>query len=168
MTVLRGNGAVVNSAIVMACAEGLIKSHNANLLKSNGGYLVFTKFWAQSLLHRMGYVKRRASTKSKVLVSEFDILKNQFLFDIKSIVDIEEIPPELIINWDHTGLDYVPVSSWTMAKEGSKRVEIAGIDDKRQITAVFAGTLASEFLPPQLIYKGKTPRCLPNVEFPKD
>ena len=53
-----------------------------------------------------------------------------------------------------------------MAKEGSKRVEIAGLDDKRQLTAVFAGTLSGEFLPPQVIYKGKTPKCLPNIEFP--
>ncbi len=55
-----------------------------------------------------------------------------------------------------------------MAKEGSKRVEIAGIDNKRQITAVFAGTMAGEFLPPQLIYQGKAAKCLPLVEFPSD
>ena len=35
------------------------------------------------------------------------------------------------------------VSSWTMAKEGSKRVEIARIDDKRQITIVFGGTMTA-------------------------
>ena len=40
---------------------------------------------------------------------------------------------DLAINWDQTGMHYIPVSSWTMAKEG---VEICGIDDKRQITAV--------------------------------
>ncbi len=55
-----------------------------------------------------------------------------------------------------------------MAKDGSKRVEIAGIDDKRQITAVFAGTMAGEFLPPLLIYQGKTAKCLPLVEFRSD
>ena len=32
---------------------------------------------------------------------------------------------------------YVPVSDWTMEKCGAKMVEIAGIDYKRQITAVF-------------------------------
>ena len=69
-------------------------------------------------------------------------------------MEMEEIPEDLIINWDHTGLHYSPVSSWTMAKEGSKRVEIAGLDDKRQLTAVFfAGTLSGEFLPPKIIYK---------------
>ena len=114
----------------------------------------------------MGFVKHRATTKSKVLVSDFDDLKKQFLFDIKAFTEMEEIPEDLVINWDHTGLHYVPVSSWTMAKEGSKRVEIAGLDDKKQLMAVFAGTLSGEVLPPQIIYKGKTPKCLPSVEFP--
>ena len=32
-----------------------------------------------------------------------------------------------------------------MAKEGSKRIAIAGTEDKRQITAVFAGSMAGDF-----------------------
>ena len=80
------------------------------------------------------------------------------------MVELDEIPPQLIINWDQTAIYYVPVGSWTMELEGAKRVEIAGKDDKRQITAVFAGSMAGDFLPIQLVYKGKTPRCLPNVE----
>lgn len=35
-----------------------------------------------------------------------------------------------------------------------------------QITAVFAGTMSGEFLPPQIIYAGKSTRCLPSVKFP--
>ncbi len=54
-----------------------------------------------------------------------------------------------------------------MAKEGSSRVEIVGLGDKRQITAVLACTLSGKFLPPQLIYSGKTCRYLPTVSFPK-
>ena len=50
-----------------------------------------------------------------------------------------------------------------MEREGTKRIEILGIDDKRQITAVFAATKAGDFLPIQIIYKGKTKRSLPNV-----
>ena len=41
-------------------------------------------------------------------------------------------------------------------------------DDKRQITAVFAGSLACDFLPPQLVYKGTMARCLPQMKFPDD
>ena len=93
-------------------------------------------------------------------------MKAQFLFDVKTIVVMEDIPADLIINWDHTGLNYVPVSNWTMAAQGSKRVEIGGIDDKRQITAVFAGTMSGLFLPPQIIYQGNTTKCLPPFKFP--
>lgn len=112
-------------------------------------------------------MERRASTKAKVSVAEFDAYKAQFVFDVTSIIEMEEIPPDLVINWDHTGIHYVPVSNWTLAEEGSKRVAIAGVDDKRQITAVFAGTRTGKFLPPQIIYAGKSKRCLPaSVKFP--
>ena len=53
--------------------------------------------------------------------------------------------------------------------EGTKRVEIAAVDDKRQITALFACTLSGKFLPMQLIYQGTTSKRLPkNVQFPSD
>ena len=55
-----------------------------------------------------------------------------------------------------------------MAAKGSRRVEICGLSDKRQITGVFCGTLLGDFLPLQLIYGGKTPRCLPAYSFPED
>ena len=53
-------------------------------------------------------------------------------------------------------------------EEGSKCVEIIGKDDKRQTTAVLAGTLNGDFLPVQLVYKGTTKRCLPAFKFPED
>ena len=60
----------------------------------------------------------------------------------------------------------MPISSWTMEKEEAKRVEMVAKDDKRQMTAVFSGSLSGDFLPPQLIYEGKTTRCLLCFEFP--
>ena len=165
---LRENGAVVNTAIAIACAEGIIRNKDSNLLAANGGHIALTKSWSRHLLERMGYVKRRASTKAKVDIADFEAVKEQFLFNIRVVVEMEEIPHDLIINWDQTGIHYIPVGSWTMEKEGAKRVEIAAVDDKRQITAVFAATLTGDFLPPQLIYKGTTPRCLPAVPFPQD
>lgn len=160
-------GAVINSAITIGVAEGIIKKQHSSLLACNGGYISLTKTWALSILKRMGYVKRRASTKAKVPVAEFESHKALFLNDIKSIMIMDEVPPELVINWDHTGINYVPVSNWTMAKQGSKRIEIFGKDDKRQITAVFAGTMSGDFLFPQILYAGKTSRCLPSVQYPK-
>ena len=54
------------------------------------------------------------------------------------------------INWDQSGINYnMLVSQWTVTKQG---VEIAGVTDKHQITGVFTGRLARDFLPVQLIY----------------
>ena len=55
-----------------------------------------------------------------------------------------------------------------MEVEGSKRVEVAGKDGKKQITAVLGGSCVGDFLPPKMIYEGKTPRCLPNHDFPEN
>jgi hypothetical protein len=93
-------------------------------------------------------------------------VKKSFLDDLVATVEMEEIPAELILNWDQTGIKMVPSSSWTMERKGVKRVEMTGVDDKRQITAVFCGSLIRDFLPVQLVYKGKTPRCHPRFAFP--
>ena len=53
-----------------------------------------------------------------------------------------------------------------MDAKGSQQVEIMGISNKHQITAVFYGALTGELLPPQLIYQGKTSVCLPRYSFP--
>ena len=100
--------------------------------------------------------KKTCKYRWKISAANFAQLKAQLLFDVQVIREMEEVPEDLIINWDQTGIHYVPVSNWTMQQEGSKRVEIAGLDDKRQITAIFAGTTKGDFLPPQLIYQGKT------------
>ena len=59
---------------------------------------------------------------------------------IHQAVTVPSIPPELINNWGHTGFNYVPVSNWTTEVSGSNTVPIVDLDDKRQITVVFAGT----------------------------
>ena len=55
-----------------------------------------------------------------------------------------------------------------MEKEGAKRVEIIGSDERRQITALFTVSMAGDFLAPQLIYQGKTVKCHPKINFPPD
>ena len=114
----------------------------------------------------MNFVQRKATTaKSKLADVNFKEKRKEFLDDSVSIVELEEIPPELVLNWDQTGIKLVPLASWTMYERRSRRVELVGISDKRQITAVFCGSLMGSFLPIQLIYKGKTDRCHPHVDF---
>ena len=83
-------------------------------------------------------------------------------------MEMEEISPELILNWDQTGVNIVPSNTWTMDKQGTKRVDIARANNRHLITAVFCGSLVGDFLLVQVIYKGKTPHCHPRYEFPSE
>ena len=158
---VREGGGVVTTAIKVAAATAIIRKADRNLLAEHGGSITITKDWAKSLLFRINFVKRRGSSTAK----------EQFVIDVNAVIEMEDIPQQLVFNWDQTGISIVPGSSWTMAVKGSKRVETVGMGDKRQITAVFCGAMSGEFLPPQIIYRGKTgktPACLPRYKFPSD
>lgn len=53
--------------------------------------------------------------------------------DLKLTVTIENIPPELILNWNQTSQH----CSFIKMDNGSKCVQVNGIDDKQQITVLF-------------------------------
>ena len=71
------------------------------------------------------------------------------------------IPDELILNRDQTPSKFVAASKVIMAEQGSKHVAIAGGSDKRCITLIVTESVSGKLLPLQVIYKGKTGRCLP-------
>ena len=77
-----------------------------------------------------------ASTTTKYLVNDFDAIKGQFLADIVMVKELQEISDDLILNWDHTGINIVPSSAWTMDQKGQQHVDLLALDDKRQITAI--------------------------------
>ena len=54
------------------------------------------------------------------MVCDFENIKVNFLNDVFAIVKMEDILDELILNWDHTPMNIVPGSSWTMAQKRSK------------------------------------------------
>ena len=136
LNTIRQVGGIINYHIAIATEKGVIKLKDSNLLVENGGHVDINKDWAKRLLGRINLVKRRMTTKAKICPATFDNLKKQYLADICSIVFMGKIPMDLIINWDHTGIKYVPISNWTLECKGVKHVEIAGGEDKRQLTAV--------------------------------
>lgn len=42
-------------------------------------------------------------------MKSFEASKEQFLVDMKAVVEVEDIPFNLIVNWDQTGVHYIPV-----------------------------------------------------------
>ena len=103
---MRMVGGVVNTAIVMAAAEGIIASRDSGKLREHGGLIQITKAWAKSLLVRMGYVKRKCSNPGKISVSHFKELQDTFLTDIQAEVVMNEIH----MNLSSTGIKQL--SNW--------------------------------------------------------
>ena len=135
-------GGVVNTMVAITTAKALTKDH-----------LELGKSWAQSLFHRLGFICRMKTTgKVKIPVGVQKEAELRFLHRIVKNVEKRPIPPSLTINFDQTPSNYVQVSSTTMDQKGESNVPIAGISDKRSITATFSITLGNKFLPMQLIY----------------
>ena len=166
---VREGGGVVTARVAIAAARAIILTQDRSQLIELGGHIELTQAWAYSLLCRMKFVKRKATTaKSKFSNANFAEVKKEFLNDLAAVVELEEIPPQLVLNWDQTGIKLVPVSSHTMDRQGCNRVEVTEVTDKRLITALFCGSLTGDFLPVQVIYQGKTNRCHPKFSFPPD
>ena len=163
---LRLSGGVVNRAIVIAAAKGIVEYNKPELLCEHGGTMQLGKKWADSLLSRMNFVKRKATKAVRKVPTDFPEIKLAFLKRIPDFVQEHKIPPDLIINWDQTGAKYVPTSEWTLAEEGSRQVDVIGKEDKREMTVLLSCTMSGVILPPHLIYCGKTDKCHPNIKFP--
>ena len=117
----------------------------------------------------MNFVKRKAIyTAQEIPPADFETIKAGLLSRVSTTVTENRIPSHLIINWDQTALPLLPTGEWTSAKEGSKHVVVAGFGDKRQVTRVFCSTMEGEFLPPQILYEGRTERCHPANSFPAE
>lgn len=131
---IRENGGIVNSTIVKSVALGVVEAEDKTLLEENGGHVNISRDLAYRIQKRMNLAKRRGSTSAKITVNDFEEKKEKFISQVKTLINTHNIPEDLIINFDHTGINILPISNWTMEVKGTKKVKIVGMDDKRQIT----------------------------------
>ena len=165
---MRESVSVINYNIIRAIAIGIIVANDRTLSKENGGSIELGKKWCESISKRLGYVKMKATTAKPIIVPGLaKEIGLTFYNDINENIQAHEIPHETVINIDQTPLLFVLISKYTLAKKGSSRVSVPGTSNDRQITGTFAVTMAGSFLPFQLTYQGKTPRCQPEFNFPK-
>ena len=163
---LRRHGTRVNSKIVMGTARGIVIRRAHQLLHEKGGEKKITRDWARSLLLRIKFSRRKGTRKAKKNLGNEEQVALQFHNMVHTIIKEKNIPPCLVITADEQFSAIVPGGNWTMAEKGSTQVEIAALDDKREITLfpAFSGDL--KMLDPQLIYHGTTTQCHPDVSFP--
>ena len=91
---------MINAAITVAVGKGIVKNTDSPYKDVEP-----TKDWAKYLLTRMGLVKRKVSTSAKMSVENFEEKRELFLYEVKLVVEMEEIPAELVINFDQTELN---------------------------------------------------------------
>ena len=95
---------MITTGITIAADKAIVCKFNPTLFdETNGPALELTPNWAKSLLYRMGFAKRKGCSTKKLMVHNFEELKEQFLNDIvTAVANMEDIPDDLILNWDHT------------------------------------------------------------------
>ena len=162
LKVARSRGAVINTSIAIATANGFIEHSNDKSLK----HLSLERPWAQSLFPRMGYV-RRFPTTGKVKLPQGVKREAELLYihNILNLIETPKIPKSMALNLDQTPVKYVPCGKTTLAKQNTSSVPVSGVSDKLIITASFTIILEEKFLPIQLIYGGKTRKNIPTVKF---
>ena len=161
---VRSSGGIVNAPIATAVARGIATTCDANLLAENGCPVNVSRDWAKRLLGRMRLVKHKANTSAeKVKAKDFDELKEQFIQDICTIVEFEEVPLTLVINWDQTGIKYVPVSNWTLRQKDQSAPRFVGWTIKTDHSTSCWYIDWDVFTPSIDLYSA----CLTAVHFPK-
>ena len=144
----RYKGRVVNTMVAIVTPKALTKRYP--LLKKD--HLELGKSWMQSLFRRLGFVRRMKTTgKVKIPVGTQKEAELKFLHQIVNNVEKHQIPPSLTINFEQTLSKNVEVLSMTMDQKRESNVPIAGISDKRSITATLSITLNNKLLLMQLI-----------------
>ncbi|CAH1239155.1 Hypp5730 [Branchiostoma lanceolatum] len=164
----RKAGGPINRPGVMSGAKGIVLRRDRSLLTEYGGHIEITKAWANSLLVRMNFVRRKATKAARKLPADFETTREAFLARIKKAVGDSDIPDDMVINWDQTGINIVPVGDWTLVEAGARQVPVVGHEDKRQITLLLAISLSGHLVPPQVLYQGKTDACHARFNFPDE
>ena len=86
-------GGVITTASIMAATTAIVQKSDRNLLAENRGPITITNNWAKSLLYRMNFVKRRGSSTAKLTVTNFEAAKEQFVLDVRAVMEMENVPP---------------------------------------------------------------------------
>jgi hypothetical protein len=147
----------------------LQKNNMSHLLLENGGKYVFGQSWVSRFNKRHNLSNRAPTSKPRENPVDFDNKLNTYVNILSIAVHSHSVPPDLVINCDETGINFVANSKRTIAPKGSLKVPLCGFGkDKAQITCTLACTESGQILKPQLIFAGKTVRSLPNINARKN
>jgi len=138
----------------------LSKANKIDLLaKYNFGHGWYQRFATR---HKLSY--RSATTKMREMPVDFAAKKQTYIDILAMVINDNNVPDELIINCDETNIQYVPRSSHTLSRVGTKKVRLIGVNaEKPQCTVTLGASASGNLLHPQIIFGGKTKKTLLNT-----
>ena len=155
---LRDAGMSVNSHVIRWALQAVFRRRDPLLLTSLQLSQQWISYWVRTKLKWRWRARTTAASKLPVDWEEQGVLMAK---RIAAQMEMHDVHPSLIINMDQTGINLVPAAAWTYETKGRTDISTLGAEDKRQITACLASSLYGDLLPLQLIFAGKTERCLP-------
>lgn len=109
-----------------------------NLLAENGGAYDFQHGWAGRFWKRHKLSCRVATTKMRILPSNFTVLEEQYISIAAKLVHEHKVPSDLVYGQDETNAQFVSRPNKTRADKGAKRIRLLGVGaEKPQITVTF-------------------------------
>lgn len=162
---MRERGIVVTASVFTALVLGVLSAICIGVLHGHGGTFTASARWANTFMKQeLGWSVRAGTTAAQKLPVGWEVMGVDMRDRLAVLVGTYGIPPDLVVNFDQTGVYYVPtMGARTYAPRGSKDVSVLGMEDKRQFTAVMGSSAAGALLPMQIVYKGKVASSLPAV-----
>ncbi|KAL3693102.1 hypothetical protein R1sor_006753 [Riccia sorocarpa] len=164
---LKSEGSILNSVTLQIMTRAFFQWKAPEVLRVNGGTFEASRSWIKLYLRqKMGWSFRCSTTGREKEPDGWKEKGRLMCLRMAFLIKAFAIPHELVVNMDQTGFQFVPVGQErTFAPIGEKRISVLGRTDKRQFTVVPAVTSCGQLLPFQVIFQGKTRRCLPSGQF---
>ena len=88
----RAAGWKVNRRITLGTGIGVVRALKPSLLPDHGRSLVLGRAWAESVLERMNFIKRKATKAAKKLPENFTHIKLEYLERVGKVIKDHDIP----------------------------------------------------------------------------
>jgi hypothetical protein len=122
--------------------------------------------WTKNFVKsELNWSYRASTTAAGKLPKDFEEQGKAMAQRCAYLVKVHNIPKELVVNSDQTGIHLVPTGgSRTWETKGAKHVKVHGAEDKRQITVTVSSAADGRCLSFQVIFQGTTTKSLPKLE----
>ncbi|KAJ7196687.1 hypothetical protein GGX14DRAFT_672342 [Mycena pura] len=174
LTRLREAAAPLNLVAVRAILVAMINKEAPEIFDrryADGSYFKVSDSFCRTFLRKaLGWSERKATKAAQKLPRNWEDQCERAILRRAQMIKAEDIPAELIVNSDQTGVVYSPGGKLTWTPRGSRQVAVIGAEERRAFTALLAISGSGEVLPIQAIFTGLTSESCPksNAENYKD